>query len=465
MKKYDFTNYLSPLSWRYGSTAMRYIFSEENKYKLWRKIWVALAKAQHEAGLVGQKEFVDISLHEKDLDIERILEIEKETKHDVMAAIFEFAEKAKVGGGKIHLGATSQDIVDNADMLRTLEAMGLIHEKLKSLLNIFGEQIEKYAQLFCMGFTHLQPAEPTTVGYRLAFYAQDLLTDTSILRMIKEMVKGKGFKGAVGTRASYTALLKHTGMSAEALDEKVMEKLGLSADLITTQVYSRKYDFLVLTMLASIASSCAKFAGDLRILQSPPVGEWSEPFSKLQVGSSAMPFKKNPITSEKICSLARFVTQLPAVALENASHSYLERTLDDSANKRIVFAEGFLAVDEILMSMEKIVSGLVINKERITRNLNQYSPFAATEVILMQAVKRGGDRQKLHEYLRELSLKAWSKIQKGENNPLSKLILDSPELIKYLTKKQITESLNAANHVGDAAERARKLVKKIGQAF
>lgn len=465
MKRYDFTNYLSPLSWRYGSTAMRYIFSEENKYKLWRKIWVALAKAQHEAGLVGQKEFVDISLHEKDLDIERILEIEKETKHDVMAAIFEFAEKAKVGGGKIHLGATSQDIVDNADMLRTFEAMAIIEKKLKSLLNIFGEQIEKYAEIPCMGFTHLQPAEPTTVGYRLAFYAQDLLVDTSILRTIKVLVKGKGFKGAVGTRASYTALLKDTGMSAQEIDEQVMVKLGLVGDLITTQVYTRKYDYWILSLLASISSSCAKFAGDLRILQSPPVGEWSEPFSKLQVGSSAMPFKKNPVTSEKICSLARYVTQLPQVALENASLSYLERTLDDSANKRIVFAEGFLAVDEILMSMEKIISKLVINTERIAHNLNQYGPFAATEVILMEAVKGGGDRQKLHEYLRELSLKAWSKIQKGESNPLSKLMLDSPELKKYLTKKQITESLNAANHVGDAAERARKLVKKIGQAF
>ncbi|KKS81679.1 MAG: Adenylosuccinate lyase [Candidatus Gottesmanbacteria bacterium GW2011_GWC1_43_10] len=457
----DLSNYVSPLSWRYGSNEMRRIFSEENKYRLWRKIWVNLAKIQYEAGLVSKEELVDLVANENDLDIPRILEIEMETRHDVMAAIKEFAEKAKVGGGKIHLGATSMDVVDNADMIRTKEALILVEQNLKKLLAIFLEQIEKYARLPCIGFTHIQPAEPTTVGYRLAFYAQDLLTDISLLQSIKVLVKAKGFKGAVGTRASYTALLKGNKLTADMLDKMVMKSLGLESDLVTTQVYSRKYDYLVLTLLASIASSCAKFAGDLRILQSPPLGEWSEPFGKKQVGSSAMPFKKNPVNSEKICSLARFVGALPPVALENATLSYLERTLDDSANKRIIMAESFIAVDEILLITQKVISGLVVNKERVAFNLNQYGPFAATEVILVEAVKNGGDRQKLHELLRELSLEAWSDIGQGEKNPLPQMLMENHELHKYLTKSQIEGLLDVSNHIGDAPQRALELVGKI----
>ncbi len=463
--QYDFANYLSPLSWRYGSSAMRSVFGEEYKYRLWRKIWATLAKVQYEVGLVSKKELEDIILHEKDLAIVRILEIEKETKHDVMAAIKEYAEKAKIGGGKIHLGATSMDIVDNADALRVIKATSIIEEYIKQLLKEFGKQIEKYANLPCIGYTHLQPAEPTTVGYRLAFYAQDLLTDLSLVQFVKSTFRAKGMKGAVGTSASYTALLTGTKLSAQGLDTKVMKELGLTEDLITTQVYSRKYDFFIMTMLASIASTCAKFAGDLRILQSPSIGEWSEPFGKKQVGSSAMPFKKNPVNSEKICSLARYVLQLPPVALENASLSYLERTLDDSANKRIIFSEGFLAVDEILMSMEKIVSGLVINTDRISYNLNQYGPFAATEAILMEAVKQGGNRQEMHELLRELSMKSWQEIQKGKPNPLPKLLSQNLTLRKYISPDKLSKLLDVTQHVGDAPERAMKLVKEINKSI
>ncbi|MEK7166000.1 MAG: adenylosuccinate lyase, partial [Patescibacteria group bacterium] len=367
---------------------MRKIFSEEYKYRLWRKIWVVLARVQYEAGLINKNEMNDLVSHEENIDIKRILTLEKETNHDVMAAIREFAEKARIGGGKIHLGATSMDVVDNADTLRIFEAIAIIEGKLIELLKEFSVQIETYAKLPCMGFTHLQPAEPTTVGYRLAFYAQDLFTDLSLIQFVKMTFRAKGMKGAVGTSASYTTLLQGTKLSARQLNDEVMKGLGLTGDLITTQVYSRKYDYLVMTMLASIASSCAKFAGDLRILQSPPIGEWSEPFGKKQVGSSAMPFKKNPINSEKICSLARYIQQLPPIALENASLSYLDRTLDDSANKRIIVAEAFLSLDEILSTAQKIISGLVINKERIAHNLDQYGPFAATEIILMEAVKQ-----------------------------------------------------------------------------
>ncbi len=457
----DFSNYMSPLSWRYGSKEMRYIFSEEYKYRLWRRIWVTLAKVQHEAGIVSDDELVDLSTHEKDIDIARILEIEKETRHDVMAAIKEFAEKAKIGGGKIHLGATSMDVVDNADALRVQEAFVIIENKLLQLLKLFADKIEKYACVPCIGFTHIQPAEPTTVGYRLSVYANDLLTDFNLLQSVKSYIKAKGMKGAVGTRASYKALLEGTKMSAQVLDDNVMKLLGIEGTLIATQVYPRKYDYLALTLLASIASSVGKFASDLRILQSPPVGEWSEPFGSKQVGSSAMPFKKNPVNSEKICSLARYLQQLPPVVLENATHSYLERTLDDSANKRIIISEAFIVLDEILETAEKIITGLVINLERIAYNLDQYGPFAATETILMSAVKNGGNRQELHELLRELSLPAWSAIQKGQPNPLHSLLLESDTLHKYLTQEQIKSLLDVSHYIGDAPERALTLVKQI----
>jgi len=461
MTCFDFSSYISPFSWRYGSKEMRVIFSEQHKYKLWRKIWIALAEGQYKAGLLSKQEFNDLEKHEEDINIERILEIEKETKHDVVAAIKEFSEKAKIGGGKIHLGATSMDIVDNADMLRMKEALRLIEKKIETTLSLFGGLIEKYAAFPCIGYTHLQPAEPTTVGYRLAFYAQDLLGVKQQLHFVLKTVKGKGMKGAVGTAASYKALLKNNKTTVAQLEKNVMKKLGLDAVLITTQVYSRQFDYIILSVLAALASSLSKFAGDLRILQSPNIGEWSEPFGKKQVGSSAMPFKKNPINSENICSLSRYVAKLPEVALENATLSYLERTLDDSANKRLIIPEGFMAADQILITTEKIIAGLVINEKRITLNLQLYAPFAATESILMAAVKKGANRQEMHEVLRNISMEAWAAIQNGKQNPMELLLKKNSTIHRYLTGKEILGLLDVRSHVGDAPERALQLAKQI----
>lgn len=458
---HDFSHYLSPFTWRYGSDQMRSLFSEEHKYKTWRKIWVTLAEVQHEAGLVSKIELADLKKYQDTIDISRCLELEKEIKHDVVAAIKEFAEKAKIGGGKIHLGATSMDVVDNAESLRTLQALELIEKKVVGLLEILSEKIREYANTPCLGYTHLQPAEPTTVGYRLAFYAHDLLIDLETLNFIKKTMKAKGLKGAVGTAASYVALLEDTKMSSEELEKKVLAKLGLNTVVVSSQTYTRKYDFLVTSLLCSIASSLAKFAGDLRILQSPMYGEWSEPFGKKQVGSSAMPFKKNPINCEKICSLARFVLQLPAVTLENATLSYLERTLDDSANRRVVLSESFLAVDEILTTAEKIMTNLVINEQRITHNLEQYAPFVASEAILMQSVKKGANRQEMHEHLRTLTLEAWSVVQSGKNNPLAEKFSKDRTIMKYISNEELKKFLNVSTHIGTAKERALKIVKKI----
>jgi len=461
--KLDYSNYISPFGWRYATSEMKKIWSEEYKYRLWRKVWVTLAHAEYEAGLVTKAEYDDLKKHEQNLDIERLISIETETKHDVVAGIKEFSEKAKIGGGKIHLGATSMDIVDNADMLRIQEALVLIEQQLWSLLQSFSLQIKNYANVTCMGYTHLQPAEPTTVGYRLAFYAQDLLTDLELLTFIKSTIKAKGMKGAVGTRASFSEILSGSKFTPEKLDTVVTQKLGISPALITTQVYSRKYDFFVLVLLASIASSCAKFAADVRLLQSPGIGEWQEPFGTKQVGSSAMPFKKNPMNSEKVCSLARFVGQLAPVALENASLSYLERTLDDSANKRVIIAEGFLALDEMMLVTQKIISGLIVYPQRVAHNLVQYGPFSATETLIILAVKKGADRQEMHELMRSISMQAWSDVVAGKPNPMISLLTKNQQLLKYISESEIKKHMDVSTHVGDAPKRALQLAKIIAK--
>ncbi|MDD5147776.1 MAG: adenylosuccinate lyase [Candidatus Daviesbacteria bacterium] len=455
----DFTNYQSPFSWRYGSEKMRQIFSEENKYKLWRKIWVVLARAEHKKGLISKEELTDLEDTQDNIDIKRIWEIEKDTNHDVVAAIREFAEKAKVGGGKIHLGATSMDISDNAETIRVSEALNLIENNLQKLLKVFGEKIEKYAELPCMGYTHLQPAEPTTLGYRFAFYAQDLLMDLELLQFVKKNLKSKGIKGAVGTGASFVKLLDEG--RANELENEVMGDLGIKAASITNQTAPRKIEVWIGNLLASIAQSLNKFAFDLRVMQSPGFGEWQEPFGSLQVGSSAMPFKKNPIKSEQICSLARLVAALSRVSWDNASQTLLERTLDDSANRRVVSAEMFLAIDEMLTQAAKIIEGLVINESKINKNLETYWPFSASEEIIIEAVKKGADRQKMHEILREIAMRAWESIQDGNPNPMEDLISENSSIRQYLKPIEVTEILNAKNHIGNAKEKALELAGQI----
>ncbi|HEC34590.1 MAG TPA: adenylosuccinate lyase, partial [Chloroflexi bacterium] len=311
--------YLSPLTWRYGSEEMRHIWSEAHRRRLLRRVWVALARAQAEAGLVTPEQAADLEAHQDQVDIKRATQLEAELRHDLMAELRAFAEQCAVGGPVLHLGATSQDILDNADALRLREALDLIRQQLADLLGTLAERIERTADLACMGYTHLQPAEPTTVGYRLAQYAQDLLADLEEVNRLRATVRGKGFKGAVGTSASYAQLLRGTGWAPADLERRAMEILGLEAYPVTTQVCPRKQDWRVLTTLTGMAQSLHRFGFDLRLLQSPAIGEWSEPFGKRQVGSSAMPFKRNPINAENICSLARYVAALPAVAWENAA--------------------------------------------------------------------------------------------------------------------------------------------------
>jgi adenylosuccinate lyase len=457
------STFQSPFTWRYGSEAMSAIWGEAYKRRLWRHIWIALAQAQSQFGLVTPEQVADLQAHAEQVDIDRALQIEAEIKHDLMAEVKTFAEQCPVGGGIIHLGATSMDVEDNADALRLRESLDLILAQLKTVLAALAAQIVKWAETPTMAFTHIQPAEPTTVGYRLAQYAQDLLMDYQELARVRAGIKGKGFKGAVGTSASYRELtgeVRGTSEVPRTLESLVMQSLDLEAFDATTQTYPRKQDWLVLNALAGLAMSLHKFAFDLRILQSPPIGEWAEPFGSKQVGSSAMPFKRNPVNAEKIDSLARYLAQLPRVAWDNAANSLLERTLDDSANRRTILPEAFLCADELLITAQRLITGLVINETTVARNFAAYAPFAATERLLMAAVKAGGDRQALHEVIREHSLRAWSEVALGRPNPLIDSLCTDPRITQYLDSETSRSLLDAREYVGDAPQRAMEIARK-----
>lgn len=465
MTTFTHETYLSPLTWRYGSDAMRGVWSEANKRRLLRRFWVALAEAQEEAGLVTAEQAADLRAQRDNIDIERAEAIEREIRHDLMAEIRTYAEQCPVGGPIIHLGATSMDVLDNVDALRLRDGLALILDGLGRTLSALAARMDAEADTPAMAFTHIQPAEPTTVGYRLAQYGQDLLGDWEELRRVREGIRGKGLKGAVGTSASYTQLLAESGWTARQLEESVMAKLGLRPFLAATQTYPRKQDWLVLNALAGLCASLHKFAFDLRILQSPPFGEWSEPFGAKQVGSSAMPFKRNPIAAENIDSLTRLVAALPRTAWDNAALSLLERTLDDSANRRLMLAEAFLLTDEVLGRAHRLVTGLSIWPGPTARNLREYGVFAATERLLMEAVKAGGDRQELHEVIREHSLAAWQALQAGEPNPLAASLLADERIAGLVDRETGTRLLDASDYVGDAPQRAREMAAGIRNAL
>jgi adenylosuccinate lyase len=464
MSVYDHETYLSALTWRYGSDAMRLLWSEAHKRRLLRRFWVALAAAQAEAGLVTQAQVDDLRTHQDDVDIPRAEAFERELRHDLMAEIRTYAEQCPVGGPIIHLGATSMDVLDNVDALRLRDSIDLLLARLQRLLLALAARIEAEAHTPVIAFTHIQPAEPTTTGYRLAQYGQDLLMDWAEMQRVRDSIRGKGLKGAVGTSASYTQLLEDCTMSAQDLEQAVLSRLGIEAFPVATQTYPRKQDWLVLNALAGVCGSLHKFALDLRVLQSPPFGEWSEPFGEKQVGSSAMPFKRNPITAENIDSLTRLVAALPRVAWDNAALSILERTLDDSANRRLILPEALLLTDEVLQRGERLVTGLQIWSGPSARNLRDYGIFAATERVLMAAAKAGGDRQVLHEVIREQSLAAWAELQAGRANPLAERLANDERITKYVPQEQVGKLLNAADHVGDASQRALALAADIRKA-
>jgi len=459
----DFTTYQSPFSWRYGSKAMRGLWSERTKRLLWRRIWVVLAEAQSEYGLVTAAQAADLRAHMDEVDIERALDIEAEIQHDLMAEVHVFAGQANLGGGIIHLGATSTDVEDNADALRLRQALDLIIASLRDTLRPLSLLIDQFADTPLIAFTHLQPAEPSTLGYRLAQYAQDLLEDYNVISDQRSQLRGKGFKGAVGTGASYGALI-----GVEKLDEfeqKLSERLDLAFFPVATQTYPRRQDYTVLAALAGLGASLYKMAFDLRLLQSPPLGELGEPFGNKQVGSSAMPFKRNPIRAEKINSLGRYLAGLPRTAWDNAAHSLLERTLDDSANRRIILPEACLAADEMLSTMHEMLSGLRVDEAALARNLAIYGPFAATERVLLAAVKAGADRQVVHELIRGYSMLAWEQIRSGEPNPLAEKLASDRQLGEFLSSHQVRDLMDYTHHLGNAPSKARDMAVRLRAVF
>lgn len=457
--EYSHDTYISPLTWRYGSDEMKTIFSEVHKRKLLRRVWIALARAEYKAGIVTEEQVRELESHKDDIDINRATEIENEIHHDLMAEIRTYAEQCPKAGGIIHLGATSMDALDNADAVRFKEALQLVAIRLADLIDVLAKRALEMKSVPTMAFTHIQPAEITTIGYRLSQTLQDLSDDADDLIGTIASIKGKGMKGAVGTAASYKVLLDGTGVSARELEKMVMDELGIKPFEAATQVYTRKQDLRIISALSSIAASLHRFSLDMRILQSPPIGEVSEPFGKKQVGSSAMPFKRNPINNEKICSLSRIVESAYQSAWNNASLMILERTLDDSANRRIFIPEAFIALDEMLITAKRIVSGMNFHSEATRRLMDNYGIFASTERLLMELGRRGADRQAMHETIREESLKAWALVQVGKDNPLKDNLASDEDVLKYLSKEEVLKLLDASDYIGDSVERAEAVIE------
>lgn len=434
---------------------MRDLWSEETKRRMWRRLWLSLARAQSEAGLISEVELADLQTHVDAVDLSAAHKIEEEIGHDLMAELRVYASQATRGGGKLHLGATSMDVEDNVDTARIRAALSMLACAIFELLDALADKIEQYADEPCIGYTHLQAAEPTTLGYRMSLWAQDIAFDYQALTCLAAWLPAKGMRGAVGTSASYAALLEGSDRSPDDVEAQVLRDFGLRAVPVSGQTYPRRLDYIVIAALAAFAASSAKCALDVRLLASSPFGELGEPFGKKQVGSSAMPFKRNPVLCERVCSLARMIAADAQVAWQNAAENALERTLDDSANRRCILPESFLAADEIAALLRRIVTGLRVDQRRMAHNLNKFGPFAGSEAVLMHAVKAGGDRQQIHEVLREASMRAWDAVARGEPNPLPEILAADPGIGRYIHKEKVAALLDPKRHIGMAAQRAR----------
>ena len=450
--------YENPLTTRYAREEMVHNFSDEKKYRLWRKLWVALAESEHELGLNVTTEQIDeLKKYQNEVNYERAKEIEKDIRHEVMAHIKAYGEQAKSAAGIIHLGATSCFVLDNAEIIVIDDALEIVRVKLLNIINNLKKFALKYSDLPSLGYTHLQPAQLTTVGKRACLWIQDLVSDYRDLEYLKQNVMLRGVKGTTGTQASFLELFNGNDEKVKQLEKLVVAKIGYkNAFAVTGQTYPRKFDYKVLSVLSQIAQSAYKFANDLRILQS--FKEMEEPFEKNQVGSSAMAYKRNPMRSERICALARYVLSLPVNASITASTQWMERTLDDSANKRITIAESFLAIDGILNLYMNVTENLVVYDKVIEKRVNEELPFMATENILMEAVKAGGDRQVLHEEIRKLSMQAAENVKiKGQSNNLIELI--KSDALFASVKDSIDESINPKNFVGSAPKQTIEFIE------
>lgn len=449
--------YNSPFSSRYASKEMQYIFSDNFKFRTWRRLWISLAEAEKEQGLnITDEQIAELKAHAEDINYEVAREREKEVRHDVMSHVYAYGIQCPKAEPIIHLGATSCYVGDNTDIITMREAGNLVLKKTAAVLKNLKEFALKYKALPCLAYTHLQPAQLTTVGKRAALWMNELCGDIKNLEFQLSCLKLLGSKGTTGTQASFMELFENDEKKVDAVETKIAEDFGFKECVpVSGQTYSRKTDYFILSALSGIAQSAYKFANDLRILQS--FEELEEPFGKKQIGSSAMPYKRNPMRCERICALARYIIcdlQNPAFT---APVQWLERTLDDSANKRISVAEAFLATDAVLNIFINVTDGIVVYDKVIEKRVMEKLPFMATENIMMESVKRGGDRQELHEIIRELSHKATKQIKlEGKKNPLIDMIAEEERI--PLTKEEITAELKPEKFIGRCVSQVEKFV-------
>ena len=449
--------YQSPLSERYASKEMQYIFSPDMKFRTWRKLWIALAETEKELGLsqngkpvITEEQIEELKAHAEDINYDVAKEREKLVRHDVMSHVYAYGQQCPKAAGIIHLGATSCYVGDNTDIIVMTEALRLVKKKLVNVMKVLADFAEEYKGLPTLAFTHFQPAQPTTVGKRACLWLQEFQLDLEELEFVLSNMKLLGSKGTTGTQASFLELFDGDQETIDKIDPMIAQKMGFGACFpVSGQTYSRKVDTRVLNVLAGIAASAHKMSNDIRLLQH--LKEIEEPFEKNQIGSSAMAYKRNPMRSERIASLARFVMVDALNPAITSATQWFERTLDDSANKRLSIPEGFLAVDGILDLCLNVVDGLVVYPKVIEKRLMSELPFMATENIMMDAVKKGGNRQELHERIRELSMEAGRNVKvEGKENNLLELI--AADAAFKLSIEELQETMDPAKYVGRSKE-------------
>ena len=454
--------YVSPLSERYASKEMQYIFSPDMKFRTWRKLWIALAETERELGLnITQEQIDEMKAHADDINYDVAKERERQVRHDVMSHVYAFGVQCPKAKGIIHLGATSCYVGDNTDIIVMTEALKLVRKKLVNVIAELSKFAAQYKDQPTLAFTHFQPAQPTTVGKRATLWTQEFLMDLEDLEYVLSTMKLLGSKGTTGTQASFLELFDGDQETIDKIDPMIAEKMGFrSCYPVSGQTYSRKVDTRVLNILAGIAASAHKMSNDIRLLQH--LKEVEEPFEKSQIGSSAMAYKRNPIRSERIASLSRYVMIDALNPAITSATQWFERTLDDSANKRLSVPEGFLAIDGILDLCLNVVDGLVVYPKVIEKRLMSELPFMATENIMMDAVKAGGDRQELHERIRELSMEAGKNVKvEGKDNNLLELIAADPAF--NLTLEDLQKSMDPSRYTGCAKEQTEAFIANVVQ--
>ena len=451
--------YESPLSQRYASDYMLGLFSPDTRYQTWRKLWVALAEAEHELGLPVSKEQVEeLKNHITDIDYDVVRAREKEVRHDVMAHVYAYGKVAPKAAGIIHLGATSCYVTDNADLIIYRDALIHIRKQLINVIAALSGFADRYKALPTLGYTHYQPAQLVTVGKRASLWIQDFVSDLDELEYVLGGMKLLGCRGTTGTEASFMDLYDGDESKIAKMNEMICAKFGFDAVYdVCGQTYPRKQDTRILNALSSIAQSCYRMANDIRLLQHDR--QLDEPFEEHQIGSSAMPYKRNPMRCERICSLSRYLMADALNAPMTASVQWLERSLDDSANRRISLPEGFLCADAVLIIACNVASGLRVNEKVIESAVMEYLPFIATENIMMEAVKRGGDRQELHEIIRGCTMKATARMKNGEKGGLIELLSAEPKL--GLKDGELNEILEPSKYIGRCSQQVEEYLNKL----